>query len=56
MNHTERGGGFTLIELLIVIAILGILVRLGLASFLSSQIKSRDSRRKSDPPAGGDVP
>jgi len=40
--------GFTLIELLIVIAILGFLSTIGLASFRSSQIKSRDAQRKHD--------
>jgi prepilin-type N-terminal cleavage/methylation domain-containing protein len=40
--------GFTLIELLIVIAILGFLSTVGLASFRSSQIKGRDAQRKSD--------
>jgi len=40
--------GFTLIELLIVIAILGILATVGLNSFTSSQMKSRDTRRKAN--------
>jgi len=40
--------GFTLIELLVSMAIIGILSTVGLGSFLSSQIKSRDARRKSD--------
>jgi len=40
--------GFTLIELLLVIAILGILTVMGLASFTSSLRKGRDSKRKSD--------
>jgi len=40
--------GFTLIELLLVIAILGILVVMGLASFTSSLQKGRDSKRKND--------
>ena len=40
--------GFTLIELLVVIVILSILMVISLGSFTSSQIKSRDSRRKSD--------
>lgn len=40
--------GFTLIELLVVIAILGILVTLGLGSYMSAQIKSRDTKRKTN--------
>jgi prepilin-type N-terminal cleavage/methylation domain-containing protein len=40
--------GFTLIELLLVIAILGILIVLGLASFTTSLQKGRDSKRKND--------
>lgn len=40
--------GFTLIELLVVMAILGILVTLGLANYMSSQIKARDVKRKTN--------
>lgn len=40
--------GFTLLELLVVMAILGILSTIGIGSFLSSQVKSRDARRKGD--------
>jgi type II secretion system protein G len=40
--------GFTLIELLIVIAIIGILTSIGLVSFNSSQMKSRDAKRKAN--------
>jgi len=40
--------GFTLLELLVVMAILGILSTIGIGSFLSSQVKSRDAKRKSD--------
>ncbi|MBD3250514.1 MAG: prepilin-type N-terminal cleavage/methylation domain-containing protein [Candidatus Pacebacteria bacterium] len=40
--------GFTLLELLVVIVILGILVTIGLGTFLSSQVKSRDAKRKND--------
>lgn len=40
--------GFTLIELLVVIAIIGVLATVGLGSYLNSQIKARDARRKSD--------
>jgi len=44
----NKKNGFTLIELLIVMAILAILSGIGLGSFLSAQMKSRDARRKSD--------
>ena len=40
--------GFTLIEILVVMTIIGILVTLSVGSFQTSQIKSRDARRKSD--------
>jgi len=40
--------GFTLIELLVVIAILGILSTIGIGAFVSSQVKSRDAKRKGD--------
>lgn len=43
-----RYDGFTLIELIVVIAILGILASIGLTSFQTSQMKSRDAKRKSD--------
>jgi type II secretion system protein G len=43
-----KKSGFTLIELLIVIVILGILATVGLASFTSSQMKSRDAKRKAN--------
>lgn len=46
-NLSPRNG-FTLIELLVVIAILGILAAIGLASFLGTQEKARDAKRKSD--------
>jgi prepilin-type N-terminal cleavage/methylation domain-containing protein len=40
--------GFTLLELLVVIAVIGILVALGTASFTTAQQKSRDARRRGD--------
>jgi len=35
-------------ELLIVIALIGILVTMGVASYSTAQVKSRDARRKAD--------
>ncbi len=40
--------GFTLIEILIVIAILGTLATLGLASYTATLKNGRDARRRSD--------
>ncbi len=40
--------GFTLVELLVVISIIGILVTIGLSTFMSSQIRARDAQRKSN--------
>jgi len=48
MKNMMKNSGFTLIELLVAIAILGILATVGLGSFQSSQMKSRDAQRKSD--------
>ena len=49
MKHaSDRSDAFTLIELLVVIAILGILSTVGLGSFSSSQMKARDTKRKTN--------
>ena len=50
MLKNNRGlfGGFTLIELLVVLVILGVLATVGLTFFTSSQMRGRDSKRKSD--------
>lgn len=39
--------GFTLIELLVVIAIIGILTLVSVSTYLTAQVKARDSERKS---------
>lgn len=46
-TFTTRNG-FTLIELMIVMVLLAILVAIGTGSFMSSQKKSRDAKRKAD--------
>lgn len=51
----KKQGGFTMIELLVVIVILGILSVIGLGSFSSSQMKARDSKRKTDLRTMGDA-
>ncbi len=48
MKMQQRKTGFTLIELLLVIIIMGVLIVIGLTSFMSSQKKSRDVKRKQD--------
>lgn len=47
-SYQKNKKGFTLLELLVVIMILGILVVIGLRSFMTSQVKARDSKRKSE--------
>jgi type II secretion system protein G len=47
-NNKMENRGFTLVELLVVIAILGVLVGIGLVSFMSAQARGRDAGRKSD--------
>lgn len=44
----KRLSGFTLIELLIVISIIGILVAIAAASYITAQQQARDARRISD--------
>lgn len=48
MNQEQHNKGFTLIELLIVMVIMGILTTIAASSFITSQQKSRDARRKQD--------
>lgn len=47
-QNRQRQKGFTLLELLVVMVILGLLAAIGLGSFMSSQRKGRDARRKAD--------
>ncbi|MEK7636643.1 MAG: prepilin-type N-terminal cleavage/methylation domain-containing protein [Patescibacteria group bacterium] len=44
----KKSGGFTLVELLVVIAVIGLLSSVVLASLTASRRKSRDARRVSD--------
>lgn len=46
--YLRRKNAFTLLELLVVMAIMAILTVLGIRTFGSIQIKSRDSHRKQD--------
>ena len=43
----KKNNGFTLIELLVVMAVIGILLTISIGSFQSSQLKARDTSRKS---------
>lgn len=47
-TRNKRMSGFTLMELLLVIVLLGFLIIAGLANFVSSLKKGRDSKRKND--------
>jgi prepilin-type N-terminal cleavage/methylation domain-containing protein len=51
----KTNSGFTMIELLIVIVIMGILAAVGIGTFTSSQLKARDSQRKTDLRTLGDA-
>src|SRR5476651_1471975 len=48
MNKRISVHGFTLIELLIVVALLGLLLTAGFASYIASQQRANDARRVSD--------
>jgi general secretion pathway protein G len=48
MYQPNSRSGFTMIEILVVMVIIGVLAAIGLGSFTSTQVKSRDARRKSD--------
>lgn len=47
-NFFNKSRGFTLLEILVVIMIIGLLVVIGLRSFMTSQVKARDSKRKNE--------
>lgn len=47
-NSRQFEKGFTLIELLVVMVILGLLALVGLGSYQTTQMKSRDAKRKND--------
>ena len=47
-RRTAGKSGFTLIELLIVFAIMSLLTGLGIGAFMTSRLRARDAKRKSD--------
>ena len=47
-NIRSRKKGFTLIELLVVCGVISVLATITIVSFVQSQAKSRDSKRKAD--------
>lgn len=46
MNKNSKA--FTLVELLIVMSIIGVLASIGIGSFMTAQMRGRDTQRKSD--------
>ena len=47
-KNLKNHPGFTLVELLVVMAIIAVLSGIGIISFMSSQQKARDAKRKAD--------
>ncbi|OGG01842.1 hypothetical protein A2Z33_01155 [Candidatus Gottesmanbacteria bacterium RBG_16_52_11] len=48
MSHKKLRNGFTFIEVLVVAVIIGILVAVGMVSYVTASRNSRDTKRKSD--------
>ena len=48
MFFNKKTGGFTLVEILVVIAIMGVLMTIIIASIANARAKSRDNKRISD--------
>lgn len=46
--NKQQSKGFTLLEILVVMLIVGAIATIGLRSYLASQMKARDTRRKND--------